>query len=37
MSVTKFLVFERLFDRSVSVLLIAMGAFLAGATAVSGI
>jgi hypothetical protein len=37
MSASKFLAFGRLFDRSISVFLVAMGAVLAGATAISGI
>jgi len=36
MSLAKFSAFERLFDRSVSVFLVALGVMLAGAVAVTG-
>lgn len=36
MSINKLFAFERLFDRSVSLVLVAMGVILAGATAVTG-
>ena len=36
MSFVKFAAFERLFDRSVSVFIVAMGLVVAGATAVVG-
>ena len=34
---SKFLAFERLFDRSVSFFLVSLGVVLAGATAISGV
>ncbi len=37
MSLSKISAFERLFDRSASLLLVALGVILAGATAVSGV
>lgn len=36
MSVSKIFAFERLFDRGISVLLLTLGAVLAGATAIVG-